>query len=130
MSRLRFPDRLFRLQAILRRKKISALLVTHPGNRRYLSGYTPADHNIQESSGVLLIPSKGDPYLLTDSRFFLQAEEEAAGYTVMLYSRGMIPCLQKLLPELDIRRLAFESHYMLHSTAGRLSVMAEELKIE
>lgn len=130
MSRLRFPDRLSRLQAILKRKKISALLVTHPGNRRYLSGYTPTDHNIQESSGVLLIPAKGDPYLLTDSRFFLQAEEEAAGYTVQLYNRGMIPCLQTILPELDVRRLGFESHYMLHSTAGRLSAMADKLEVD
>jgi len=130
MSEVRFPERLSRLQAILKRKKISALLVTHPGNRRYLSGYTPSDHNIQESSGILLVPAKGNPNLLTDSRFFLQAEEEAAGYTVSLYSRGLIASLQKILPEMGVRRLGFESHYMLHSTAGRLAQLASDLDVE
>ncbi|MGW8161380.1 MAG: aminopeptidase P family N-terminal domain-containing protein [Desulfobulbales bacterium] len=46
MSALRYPDRLANLQSTLRRKKITAFLVTHPANRRYLSGYTATDHGI------------------------------------------------------------------------------------
>jgi Xaa-Pro aminopeptidase len=81
-------NRTLRLQSTLRRKKIDALLVSQPDNRRYLSGYTAPDHGIQETSGFLLIPSDGRPYLLTDSRFTLQAEAEAPQYQVEMYTRG------------------------------------------
>lgn len=124
-----FPERLERLQATLKRKRISALLVTHPANRRYLSGYTASDNGIQETSGVLLIQAKGTPYLLTDSRYTLQAEEEAEGFAVLLYAKGLMSCLKKLLPELGVKNLGFESHYLLHSTANRLTKMADRITV-
>lgn len=119
-----------RLQQTLRRKKLDAVLVTEPYNRRYLSGYRAVDHNIGESAGVLLVPAKGTPFLLTDSRFELQAQEEAAGYTVTLYPRGLTKLLAQMLPTLSIRRLGFESHYMLHATACRLEKMANKAHVE
>lgn len=126
---LLFPERIKKLQARLKRKKIDGLLVSEPDNRRYLSGYTAADHGIQESSGLLLIPKSGSPHLLTDSRFTLQAEEEAAGYTITLYQKGLSKCLRTLLPKMDIKRLGFESHYMLHQTVERLREVAGKKKI-
>lgn len=117
-------DRVKRLQKKLRKKGVDALLVSQPDNRRYLSGYTGGDHGIQESSGLLLIPSAGEPHLLTDARFLLQAEEEAKGFAVTLYPKGLIKLLKKLLPSLGIESLGFESHYTLHSTASRLEKMA------
>ena len=125
-----FSERLARLQATLKRKKLSALLVTHPANRRYLSGYTALDHGIQETAGVLLIPAQGEPFLFTDSRYILQAEEEAEGFFVRLYAKGLLSSLQKLLPELGVKKLGFESHYLLHSTANKLSTMAERINVE
>jgi len=73
-----------KIQASLRRKKLDSLLVTQPENRLYLSGYTAADVSIAESAGVLLIPARSTPKLLTDSRYFLQAESEAGGFDVVL----------------------------------------------
>ena len=113
-------QRLARLQGKLRRKKFDALLVTEPHNRRYLSGYTAADHGIGESSGVLLIPARGEPLLMTDSRFVLQAEQEAAGFEIILYPRGMVHLLKKLLPGRKIKTLAFESNCILHATVLKL----------
>lgn len=113
-------ERIHKVQASLRARRLDAILITEPHNRRYLSGYTPADHGIQESSGVLLIPKKGRPWLLTDSRFELQAKEEAQGFKVELYRKGLAALLKTLLPDLGVRRLAFESHYFLHSAVGRL----------
>jgi len=123
-------QRLHKLQASLRRRKLDAILITEPYNRRYLSGYTAADHGIQETAGVLLIPAKGSPYLLTDSRFVLQAEEEALGYTVTLYPKGLYARLKQLLPELSVRRLAFESHYFLHSSVAQMAKMADAIGTE
>ncbi len=129
MTGFRYPERLARLQSFLKRKALSAVLVTHPANRRYLSGYTGRDHGIQESAGVLLVPARSTPYLFTDSRYILQAEEEAEGFRVQLYDKGLMPTLQKLLPGLGVKKLGFESHYLLHSTAIRLGKMAGRIKV-
>ncbi len=123
-------ERLRRLRASLRRRKIDALLVTEPGNRRYLSGYSAGDHGIGESSGVLLIPASGDPYLLTDSRFKLQADDETSGFTIKLYRKGLFPLLKQLLPDLGIHRLAFESHYFLHASVEKLTGILAKVVVE
>ena len=104
------------LQKKLRRKKLDGLLVSDPHNRRYLSGYRSGDHGIGESSGFLLIPARERPYLLTDSRFNLQAAIESPDYTILLYPKGLTATLKRLLPELGIRKLGFESHYTIHAT--------------
>lgn len=119
-------DRIIRLQSGLRRRHIDGLLVSQPDNRRYLSGYTAPDHGIQESSGLLLIPAKGRPYLLTDARFTLQAEAEAPLFLIELYSRGLLPLLERLINRLGLQSLAFESDYLLHSTFQRLAGMANK----
>jgi Xaa-Pro aminopeptidase len=121
---------LARIRADLRRRRLDALLVAQPENRRYLSGYTAQDTSIAESSGVLLIPVAGTPFLFTDSRYHLQALDEAAGFEVMLYPRGLLVLLEKLLPRLAIRRLAFESHYFLHHTALTLMKTAAAIRVE
>jgi len=119
-------DRIVRLQSTLRRKKIDALLVSQPDNRRYLSGYTAPDHGIQETSGFLLIPADGSPLLLTDSRFTLQAEAEAPLFRVEMYTKGLLKLLEKLKKTLGFHTLAFESDYFLHSAYLRLSDMAQK----
>jgi Xaa-Pro aminopeptidase len=119
-------DRIVRLQSTLRRKKIDALLVSQPDNRRYLSGYTAPDHGIQETSGFLLIPADGSPLLLTDSRFTLQAEAEAPLFKVEMYTKGLLKLLEKLKKTLGFHTLAFESDYFLHSAYLRLSDMAQK----
>lgn len=123
-------QRIGKLQAALRRRKLDAILITEPQNRQYLSGYTAVDHGIQETSGVLLIPVKGTPYLLTDSRFILQAEEEAIGYTVELYPGGLNASLKRLLPKLGVKRLGFESHYFLHSLVAKMEKMANSIDVK
>ncbi len=122
-------QRIKKIQTKLRRKKIDALLVTQPHNRRYLSGYTPADHDIGESSGVLLIPAHRAPLLLTDFRFKIQAENEVGEIEVMLYPKGLLALLKELLPDLGISSLAFESHYTLHAVADKMQTMAEKIGI-
>ncbi|MCK9293779.1 MAG: aminopeptidase P family protein [Desulfobulbaceae bacterium] len=123
-------EKLNELRRILKNSKIDALLVTQPENRRYLSRYSATDSSISETSGVLLILRRGTPLLLTDSRFELHAASEARGFEIMLYPRGLLPLLQKLLPKMGVRRLGFESHYLLHATAGKLTALTGRLGIE
>lgn len=121
---------LAKLRRRLIRRGLDALLVTQPENRRYLSGFTAADHGINESAGVLLIPVSGPPFLLTDGRYRLQAEQEAAGFEIRVYPRGLFPLLRRLFNTIKPKRLAFESHYLLHSVYGGLVRLAEEKGIE
>src|SRR5210317_2449886 len=79
-----------KIKAAIRRKGADALLVTQPENRRYLSHYTATDLSITESSGALLVPGRGNPLLLTDSRYHLQAEKEATGFEVVLVRSSLL----------------------------------------
>lgn len=124
------PQTLARVQVILHERQLDALLVSQPENRRYLSGYTAPDHGIQESSGFLLIPQEGEPWLLTDSRFTLQAEAEAAGFHLHVYRRGLLEALETVLPQLKVQVLGFEADYFLYSTHARLMELAEKLTVQ
>ena len=124
------PQTLASVQAILQERQLDALIVSQPDNRRYLSGYTVPDHGIQESSGYLLIPQEGQPWLLTDSRFTLQAEAEAKGFRLHVYRRGLLEALEALLPQLTVQSLGFEADYFLYSTHARLMELAEKLTLQ
>ena len=119
-----------KIKAAIRRKGADAFLITQPENRRYLSNYTATDLSIAESSGALLVPGRGTPYLLTDSRYYLQGEKEAAGFEVVLLHSSLLGALKKILEQLGIRRLLFESHYMLHAAAEKLMVLGQKQNIE
>jgi Xaa-Pro aminopeptidase len=105
------------LQRKLARNKYDAILISQPENRRYLSGYSAHDSSINESSGSLLVFKEGDPLLLTDSRFQLQAEKECPSFDVVLYKKGLLNLLEKLFAALPIQTLAFEGNYFLYSQA-------------
>ena len=117
---MNYSARIKSLQKKLRRKNIDALLVSQPENRRYLSGYSGGDYGISETSGVLLVPASGKIYLLTDSRYQLQAENEVPWAKVLLYPKGLIKLLSGLLPDLRVTNLAFESHFTLYSAAKEM----------
>ncbi len=123
-------DSLHRLQHLLRRHSLDALLVSQPENRRFLSGYTAIDHNINESSGFLLVPKQGRPLLLTDSRYQLQAEREGAGFDILIYRRGLLPLLKTVLRKLAVKHLAFEANYFLHAKYLALAKLTTSLNID
>lgn len=127
---MNYTHRIQTLQRVLQRKKLDALLVTQPENRRYLTGYTGGDHGIGETSGVLLIPAQGAVHLLTDFRYKLQAEKDAKSAKVMIYTKGLVPLLRKLLPQLKVGTLGFESDYLLHSFEKTLSKSLADIKIK
>ncbi len=118
------------LKTRLQRRKLDAILISQPHNRRFLSGFSPLDHGIEESSGVLLIPRKGRPLLLTDSRFELAARQEAPDFEVLLYRKGLLALLKELFTTLKIKKCGFEGHYTLHSSAEKLLKMATGLGVE
>jgi Xaa-Pro aminopeptidase len=86
---------------------IDTLLVLVGENRRYLSGFTGEDTQFDESAGALLI-NPDSLILATDSRYDLQARQEAPLYEVACYKEGLDKDLAALLKRLGTRRLGFE----------------------
>lgn len=124
-----YDSRIDKLKKRLRRKKIDAMLVSRPENRRYLSGYRAPDHGISETSGLLFIPARGPARLLTDFRYQLQAQNEAQ-LEVLIYRKGILALLDDLIGEDKIKRMAFESHYTLHSFSLKLQELALKRQVE
>jgi Xaa-Pro aminopeptidase len=121
-----YQKRIKKLRKKLRRKKLDGILISQPENRRYLCGYSGGDHGIAETSGVLLVPKQGPIFLLTDFRFKLQAENETRGVEVVLYPKGLLELLGRMLPDLGISAMGFESHYTLHSAATQMTEQLEK----
>ena len=117
-------DRLKRLRSAMRKARLSALWITCPENRHYLSGYTASDPQLNESSGSLLITLRNQ-YLLTDSRYEIQATREAKDYQIIRYQSDVIGTLGSLIRKSRTARLGFEGDRV---TVTVYNKMAELLK--
>jgi Xaa-Pro aminopeptidase len=100
--------RISKVRDRLAEEGIDGLLVLIEENRKYLSGFTAEDHHFDESCGALLITSDS-LILATDSRFELQARNEAPDYEVVIYRNGLSRELPGLTQRLNVRKLGFES---------------------
>lgn len=110
-------DRRGERQAALRRRLehegLDGLLVTHPANIRYLTGFTG-------SSGLLWVTGERT-LLLTDSRYAQQAPEETAGVAeVTVETRNLWERFRKLLAGGGALRLGFEREHLTVRDAERL----------
>ena len=101
-------NRLMLLRQSLAEKKIDTLMVIVEENRRYLSGFTGEDTQFDESSGALFI-TDSKLILATDSRYELQAKNEAPLFETVCYKEGLAKELPKISEMLGINRLGFES---------------------
>ena len=99
--------RLAKLRHLLLLSGSDAVLITHPANVRYLSGYT--------GDGVFLLAAADAAYAITDFRFLQQASVQCQGYEVTLYQQGpgnREKEICRLLAAIGARCLAFESTYL------------------
>ena len=73
MEQPSFAVRREKLRRLMYERGLTALLVSQPANRFYLSGFELHDCQCSESSGCLIVMADGKDWLCTDSRY-----EEAA----------------------------------------------------
>ncbi|MFH1092154.1 MAG: Xaa-Pro peptidase family protein [Pseudomonadota bacterium] len=106
-----YAARLAKLRRGMKKAGLAALLVSRPENRRYLSGFTAADSQLDESSGFLLI-TRGRQILLTDFRYLYQGRKEAPGYEIIIYLQGSAKTAAGLMKRWRIKRLGFEEDYL------------------
>jgi Xaa-Pro aminopeptidase len=106
--RQQISDRISRLRSQMLDQKLDALLVVFQENRHYLSGFSGEDTQFDESAGALII---GHDFLIlaTDARYELQAKNEAPGYEIICYKKGLIAELPSILDQLKPKRVGFES---------------------
>jgi len=96
-----------------------AAWIVQPENRRYLSGFKAEDTHFPESSGSLLV-HKERSLLITDSRYTLQAEQEAPLFEVKTLKQDLVDGMPAWLTELKARTLGFEEDYVTCGLHKRL----------
>ena len=102
----------------LKRRELHCLLVTHPPNWYYLSGFTG-------DSGVLAITTHGTT-LITDGRFRIQAGEEAPGVRIVEQKGALYQFAGEWLRGENLRRVGYDPRQwtvaqarVLQKAAGR-----------
>ena len=95
--------------------ELDGLVVTTPENIRYLSGFSG-------SLGYLII-GKDAAEILGDSRYWLQMEAEAPGFTLVRSgpSHGLWALISQRLKALGLRRVGFESQEVTVDQHQRLA---------
>jgi Xaa-Pro aminopeptidase len=93
-------ERLGRLQASMRKRRLDAYLSVRPSNILYLTGFTGSD-------AALLVSTRG-VFLLTDGRYDVQAREEVRGAEVVV-TGGKWAEVARRIRSARARRVGFEA---------------------
>jgi Xaa-Pro aminopeptidase len=112
-----FAHRLKALRAELANAQLGALVVTHPPNWFYLTGFTG-------ESGVLILGHNG-VVLVTDGRFTQQARDETASVRIVRQKTSLLESAGQVLRTefrgrvgFDPNQLSVTQHRLLKNTAG------------
>jgi len=95
---------------------LDGLLITHPDNRRYLSGFTGHDQPPLDTAGFLLV-GREDICLITDGRYDIQAAEELApelGISVVVRIGKTAPTVAEQITKRNLKRVGFETAHLIH----------------
>jgi len=101
-------------------QSLPAVLVGAASNRRYLSGFTG-------SAGWLVI-TPTEAYLLTDSRYIVQAGQEAPAYSVRQIvnpGQGLPQRLLEIAGEQNLKQIGFEAAHVSVAEHARLAEAVE-----
>ena len=105
-------NRSCRLQTFFEEQKLDLLLLEHPVNLRYLTGFSG-------SEASLLVLADGSGWFICDSRYTLQAQHEVQGYTVVEQSRRRNAVVE-LIGSCGARRMGIEG---AHTTISDYQAM-------
>lgn len=108
-----------RVQKLLKQFPDGAALITSPKNRYYYSGFTGTE--------AALLLTDSECYIFTDSRYHIQARQQAADF-ILVDSAQKTP--SELINELKIRHIGFEEENMTVQEYNRLTGKLEHAVIE
>src|SRR5690242_6123810 len=113
-------ERLARLRALLADRRLDAVLISHPSNRFWLSGYSDGDVAPNGSGGVLLIdPERA--ILLTSPNNTGWAAAEAPDFDVRPWQRPWPAAIAATIKEQPWRTVGFEDEAILFAMHRDLS---------
>lgn len=109
--------RIERVRAAMGENGIDSMLVSHPYNRNYVSGFTGEDQPPLDTAGILLI-GPDDLCLVTDGRYVIQCAGELypeLGIKVVARSGKLVAALAEQIIARKSKRLGFETTHLLHA---------------
>ena len=109
--------------------RLDGLLISSQYNRRYLTGFTPTDHDITESAGLGLVTR--NTFALLTATFALNGIEHEivnSGVTALLTDEKLITDVlaDALKADGDVKRLGFEQDRMAYGTWERFRKALDE----
>ena len=107
-----------RLSQSFKKKNLKYFLTNHQPNRAYLSGFTG-------SNGWVLV-GENDQYILTDSRYFEQAQKQAPYFKIVEINKPLEQFWPSFESKLD-GKVGFESHVLTHQTLEKLKSCSKTL---
>ncbi|SFA71611.1 Xaa-Pro aminopeptidase [Lentibacillus halodurans] len=96
------------LRKQLHENNLDAILIASPINRRYITGFTG-------TAGAAVI-SQHDARFITDFRYIEQANEQAAGFTVVEHKQLIHKEINEQLKQMGVKRIGFEKEHVTFST--------------
>lgn len=111
-KRMNFSARRKKAAAVAGAAGVDGVLITHPPDVRYLSGFT--------GSSAVLVLAGGRAILFTDGRYRAQAKEEAAGVKVVIAGKSALLAACEWLETAKVGRCGFDSG---HTTVEGLATM-------
>lgn len=109
-----FESRIQRVRAALAEQHLDAVLITHPSNRFYLTGFTGEDIAPNESSGHLIVTATSAS-LVTGSVNVTQAEHQSPHVQVIRREGGWAKADAAVLKEAQATRVGYEADALLVS---------------
>jgi Xaa-Pro aminopeptidase len=116
---MNFSLRKKRAAAAARTAGVDGVLITHPPDVRYLSGFT--------GSSAALVLSSDRAVLFTDGRYTAQAKTEAVGTRVVIATKPAVAAACEWLAETGVRHCGFDA---AHTTVAALETMRKALPLK
>ncbi len=105
-------QRITRLRQQMAEKGIEAMLISHPVNRCYITGFTG-------SAGLVLITAE-EAVLITDFRYVTQVKEQAPHVTLSEHKGQVFSTVAEECKKLGIKSLAFEQDHLTYAQHKQL----------
>ena len=106
-------------QAILKRKNLDALFISHPANVSYISGFKGLD------SFLLIIKGK-EPLFITDFRYLQQARKEISGFRILSSAKSIIREIAGLIKKYHLKKVGFESAHLSYKDSIFISTKTKQ----
>jgi Xaa-Pro aminopeptidase len=101
-------SRLDRVRDLLQERRLDAVLVTHPANRFWLTGFPAEDHGPDESSGVAAIACEGATLFVSGTNYPWAAASVRPAVDVERWTHPWPAFVAERLVGAGLRRIGFE----------------------